>query len=634
MLSELKKTTLYCIIILLPLFFPTFEYIQNIFQSIENGLGSSNFKFVDILKTSTSTHIAQYFLITLISTGLFCYLHLLFIKRILSNINRNSLSLSILWSLLAGISLIQINSYFFPLSVYSYSSGILQYQIFIFVLFTINILAIFNLIYSFKKTIVSITLISIIIGIFPLQKNYNNEKTNVFIIGIDSLRPELIDSYMPFLSKQLESSTTLNQAYTPFARTYPAWVSILTGRHPINHGARFNLQDEKMLSDDNVYLTNILKENGYHTIYAADERRFSNLGNAHGFDEVIGPRTGASDFILGTYADFPTTNLLLLTPAGKYLLPELYANRAAHRLYSPRNFNSLIEASLNTISTSKPIFMATHFCLAHWPYTFNGHSIDTQFNEEPKYPANLVAVDQQISKYMNTLSKKGLLKNSILIFLSDHGENWGNFQTNLKNKKGEVYSGSDYGHGMNILSPNSHKILLSFKGFDIDEKQINKPSSLIDITPTTLDQLGYLQSLDPSTFDGRSLIQPLTSDIEMTFESGVIIAEANKANPNPEEVAKAGTHRFTIKENGQLSLRSELIPTMISAKQRGLRINNHGLFHFNTSSGWKWVNINYDSKTYEKDGLPSVNTPSSLMTRFCQLFQKESSLIRNECVSM
>ena len=200
----------------------------------------------------------------------------------------------------------------------------------------------------------------ILITIPSIPINYQNnspKKPNIIFIGIDSLRLELIEQYMPTLNEQLKVSTVFKNAYTPLARTYPAWVSILTGRHPTNHNARFNLQPEALLSEDNQYLPEQLTQLGYQTIYASDERRFSNVGLAHGFGQVIGPKTGAADFILGKYADFPLLNLLSLAPISKWLLPEVYANRAASHLYHPHQFSQLLGKALTKLD-GRPLFLS------------------------------------------------------------------------------------------------------------------------------------------------------------------------------------------------------------------------------------------------------------------------------------
>ena len=39
-------------------------------------------------------------------------------------------------------------------------------------------------------------------------------------------------------------------------------------------------------------------------IYSTDEVRFANIDETYGFDQVVTPPIGASDFIIGTYNEF------------------------------------------------------------------------------------------------------------------------------------------------------------------------------------------------------------------------------------------------------------------------------------------------------------------------------------------
>ena len=60
---------------------------------------------------------------------------------------------------------------------------------------------------------------------------------NIVIIGIDSLRNDLQvprqgRGATPNIRRFLDDSRRFSDATTPLARTYPSWVSILTGRHP------------------------------------------------------------------------------------------------------------------------------------------------------------------------------------------------------------------------------------------------------------------------------------------------------------------------------------------------------------------------------------------------------------------
>ncbi len=514
---------------------------------------AENFNIDQVLHSYAAFDIAQFLLVALLISALFIYSQYYLANRFIKQYIKNTspLLLHMAWAILSTLFLLMINASIFGESAFFIPEALtlpndhpVIYFIWVIIIFPIILLT-----YSVLKNrhrlfiFICVPLITITLWPFSTDKDFPSDpkRPNIIFIGIDSLRPELIDPYMPFLSGQLDDSLIFENAYTPFARTYPSWMSIVTGRHPVNHKARFNLQPEAMLAPDNLYLPKRLKELGYQSVYASDERRFSNLGITQGFEQTIGPNTGAADFILGNYADFPILNLLTVSPIAKWLLPEIYANRAAFHLYQPQQFSDLLAHDLAQLD-DQPLFLSVHFCLAHWPYTFVGHSNTDSYPDNPSYPANLTAIDEQIQNLFIYLEHRGLLTNSRLVFLSDHGESWGKVDTQLTNERGDSLQVLDHGHGMNILSPSSHKVLLALKGFNLIPGRSDRLSSLIDISPTIADELGLTYKLP--NYDGHSLLQPAPDQIELSFESGIVMAVANRADPDPEEVAVAGLHRF------------------------------------------------------------------------------------------
>ena len=137
----------------------------------------------------------------------------------------------------------------------------------------------------------------------------DGEQPHVIFIGLDSVRVDAVGrggdgSSTPTLDRFLANSTVFSDAVTPLARTFPAWVSIVSGRHPHTTGAVMNLLPRELI-DEGDTLPTMLRKAGYRTVYATDEVRFSNLDESYGFDEMIAPPIGSADFILGFFGDSP-----------------------------------------------------------------------------------------------------------------------------------------------------------------------------------------------------------------------------------------------------------------------------------------------------------------------------------------
>jgi arylsulfatase A-like enzyme len=346
-------------------------------------------------------------------------------------------------------------------------------------------------------------------------------RPNVILIGLDSVRCDATgilgnSGLTPNVDAFLSQSSLMTDALTPLARTYPSWVSILTGKHPHSTGAIVNLihKDQLHLGDT---LPLALRRAGYRTAYAIDEVRFSNIDASYGFDQTIMPPIGAADFVIGELNDAPLSNLLANTRIGQWLVPYGYANRAAAIIYDPDSFVARLDRELDF---REPTFLAVHLTLAHWPYAW-ADSRQTELTAKDNwtsahYRPAVRRVDQQFGQVLEVLRRKGALDNAIVVVLSDHGEAVG-----LPGDSPWAHTGpadDPYerailsGHGTSVLSPQQYRVLFSIRGFGPAShgigapRRIAAPATLEDVTPTINEWLGLGM---PAKFDGRSLLSLL-----------------------------------------------------------------------------------------------------------------------------
>lgn len=614
-----------CSFILIHLIYGTLIYISDILDI--TGTFSSKFPMREYLLSTSVFGILYYWLVLITTSALFIYTVIVAsikIKKIVKS-HLSLTSIAALLSILATLCLMVINHAYFPRSIYAMFDS----NQFLFYVSVASLLIIFGItaLQHWKVSLISIAFVSAC-SIYNPQNTQS--KDNVIIVGIDSLRPELIASHMPFLNEQLNSSVIFDNSYTLFARTYPSWISILTGRFPSHNGAQFNLIPDKYLANDNLYLPKALGEHGYYSVYASDERRFSNLNETHGFNEVIGPKTGANDFLLGRFSDIPLLNTLSLSFFGKWLLPEIYANRAANHLYYPEEFSQNLSLSIKQLP-NKPIFFAVHFCLAHWPYTDAKHIREPEYAENPDYPNNLRKIDLQIKTLFSDLSKKGILENSKIIFLSDHGESFGLVGTGIHSvNDGSELAVFDMGHGTNILSPTSHKVLLAFKNFNI-QAQPGRLTSLIDIFPTVMNNLEI--PFDESKIDGQNLAKPSTKPTKLAFESGITLSATYEINKNLDAIANQGMERFSVLTNGLLRIKDIAVKDMKNTKQVGFRIDNYGLYmgKFLTDKE-SILYIDHTNNTYQE--ITNLNDPkvnTMLKNDFCNAYSNMKASVHELC---
>jgi arylsulfatase A-like enzyme len=363
-----------------------------------------------------------------------------------------------------------------------------------------------------------------------------NAKPNVIIIGLDALRPDYTSFYgnktvhTPVIDRFLANATILPEAHTPLARTFPAWVSILTGYYPKHSHARNNLSAVSGLSFDT--LAKHFQQNGYATLYATDDDAFSVIDKDYGFDRVIAPPAGIGSFFMYFMNDFPLSNLVVTTPFGKLLFPYNYANHATSLTYAPENFLHQLKTALRQ-RPAQPLFFAVHFNLSGWPFKWATAKINPDASNNELYKNAVEAVDQQLGELFEVLAENNLLQNTVVILLSDHGIGLGvpgdsvtsipfyqgdknkitlqsyHYNITVRDKQQHIIQGgidTDAGYGGNILDEKSYHALLAFQGFGVNigsAHAIKGYSSLLDIAPTVL---ALLNMTPLSQADGISLL--------------------------------------------------------------------------------------------------------------------------------
>lgn len=419
---------------------------------------------------------------------------------------------------------------------------------------------------------------------------------NIFIIGIDSLRPDYLSYFgakqrTPFLDSVLNQATVFSQAMTPLARTFPSWVSILTGEHPHQSGVRSNLINLDQVNVSNA-LPALFKQQGYHTIYATDETRFSNIDERFGFERIITPPMGLNDFLLGTFNDFPLSNLLINTRVGRWLFPHSYANRPAFITYDPDSFLNLMQPALLK-TQEKPLFMAVHFCLPHHPYVWASLPADN-YSGEARYQASIARVDQQIQSFFMLLEKSHLLDHAVVVLLSDHGEALelaGDRITERRKFIGRLNEAGQpprfyppsladeavnqsAGHGTDVLGLTQYRTLLAFKFFGYGKQvkgKLEDAMLLTDIKPTLLSLAGLSSS--PYHIAARirgeratPLPQPLFLESDYSPESlRTVYPEARQVLLEGLQLYQINPHttRITLKDGmAQMIIRSKQYATI------------------------------------------------------------------------
>ncbi|SRR5579883_105035 len=523
-----------------------------------------------------------------------------------------TVKLGLAFWVLAVVTVLLANQHFFPNSRFSRMTEFVlpdKLAFFLLVVFFIvlcfaTLIALYAI--SIKKSLLTFILIGSTAG-FILLKHFwpvpvvldasTQDKPNIIIIGIDSLRPDFLgffgaEQQTPHLDQFLTDATVFSDAMTPLARTFPAWVSILTGEYPKHTGIRFNLPMVDQASWENT-LPEILQKQGYRTIFATDETRFSNIDESFGFDKTLTPPIGFNDFLLGNLNDFPIANLLVNTPLGEYLFPHSFGNRPVFNTYSPNSFLRFLTPELMT-SRTKPLFFAVHFCLPHYPYLWGSHPADDKAINNYRFAVN--RVDRQFNDFLALLKRGNLLNHAIIILLSDHGEaieldgdrvtDKDLFIAGLDNKKHLIphfYPKSfdtesvnqSAGHGTDVLGLTQYHIVFAMKTIGLQKNLptvVTERVSLLDIKPTLLD---FLHIKKRPEEDGVSLKETILKQGSLApeaqhffFESDFSPQAVRSIHPETRKLLFQGIDYFQIDPvTARINVKKNMVKMIISSKQ-------------------------------------------------------------------
>jgi arylsulfatase A-like enzyme len=429
------------------------------------------------------------------------------------------------------------------------------------------------------------------------------EKPNIILIGVDSLRPDFLDFFgsplkTQFFNAFLQQATVFSNAFTPLARTFPSWIGILSGVYPKESGIRFNLAAHYPNSETPL-LSSILREHGYKTIFATDETRFSNIDKPFGFDKVVTPPMGLNDFLLGSFNDFPLSNLMVNTLMGRWLFPHNFANRPMEITYEPDSFLSLLKPHLKQNRT-QPLFLAVHLCLPHYPYLWAAYPGFQNMKNSARYKASVLRVDQQLMQLMAMLEQNRLLDHAIVVLLSDHGEalelrgdRITSPRTFLSSKKApstkipRFYPPSadkeavdqSGGHGTDVLGFPQYHSLLAFHLYGVKTqaqavKKISEPVLLLDIKPTILDFLKIANK--SSGLSLKSVILGKTTQVSaltrpIFLESDFSPEAIRSAHPETRNLIFEGIELFRIDPHTtRIFVKDSMGQLILSSKQYAL----------------------------------------------------------------
>ena len=230
--------------------------------------------------------------------------------------------------------------------------------------------------------------------------------TNLVILSLDTTRADRFGSYgfpsahTPNFDRFSAGAVRFENAITTAPITLPSHTSIMTGTYPVFHGVHDN--DGYVLDDSVTTLAEILSGEGFIT---------GAVLAAFPLDSQFNLDQGFASYDDDFQSDWTTAEDRARTP-----LSFGFLERKSDQV------NMAVERWLNR-NASEQFFLWVHYFDPHQPYNAPP-PYDTQFSESP-YDAEIAFMDENFGHLMEMLSSRGLMENTIVVVVGDHGEGLG-----------------------------------------------------------------------------------------------------------------------------------------------------------------------------------------------------------------
>lgn len=446
--------------------------------------------------------------------------------------------------------------------------------------------------------IAAVTAVLALVALFPshrARRAPDPKRPNVLVLAADSLRPDRLDDRRaPALAALAREAASFERAHVTIARTFPSWVTILTGRFPHAHGVRTMFPTRDTRSRDFDAVPQRFARAGYDTFAVSDYAGDIFPRVRLGFSTVDAPTFHFGQVIRqrGIEAQ-PALLPFLDNRVGRALVPTVRElNRAADADDVARRTLAAIDAH-----PDRPFFGVTFFSTTHFPYAapspgyrrftdpayrgrFKYEKVHKLGRDAPPdeadvaqirglYDGAVSVVDQGAAQVLAGLAARGLADDTIVVILADHGEDL-------------FEGGRGHGHGDHLFGDeSSHVPLIIRDGRAPRAARIPDLVRDVDLAPT----LYELASIEPpGDLSGRSLAPLLRgealppvpayaeTDLWFTQDIAGLPGELRLPYPDIPYITEV------LRSQGQdIVLRASYEPLIVMAKHRSIVVGDHKL---------------------------------------------------------
>ena len=319
----------------------------------------------------------------------------------------------------------------------------------------------------------------------------------------------------PYLDRLAAAGTRLEQFYVMPLCT-PTRASFLTGRYPIRYGLQTGVNRpwaDWGLPLEERLLPQRLKEAGYETALVgkwhlgASARAY--LPTQRGFDHQYGHYCGAIDYFAHD------------RDGGFDWHRDDKVNRDEG--YSTNLIGAEAVRLIEQQPAGKPLFLYVPFNAPHAPLQAPQEYLDRYPDvakmQRKKYAAMVSCVDDNVGKIVAALERRGLTRNTLVLFSSDNGGPIGSGANNgdLRAAKGTLYEG-----GVRVPA------FAVWPGRIKAGAEVNEPLHMVDYYPTLLQLAGLKPEAQPLPLDGKDAWPTIVDGKPSPHADLLVNVEANR----------------------------------------------------------------------------------------------------------
>jgi len=359
--------------------------------------------------------------------------------------------------------------------------------------------------------VVGLLVILAIVTLHPVIRRAVSAPPNILVISLCSVRADHLGCYgyprstSPNLDQLATEGILFEHAVTPWPKTAPAFAALMTGKYGHTTGV-MRITPDQFLGDDHETLAEILAKRGYATAVFNSTPVLNPATNLlQGFEHVVQTYRNETPFADATRQAAEW----LSQPHERPFLAWIHYNNAHHPYLAPGVERDMFVGDEHY--QHEPLIQAMPKATLNLPVADNhpfrrqilhpdlgGAHPSVAIGEEPvelglyvaRYDAGIASADKMIGRLLTVVRENGLLDDTIVVVVSDHGESMG---------KMSYY----FGHGRFPYDDCARVPLIIRPPGQPAPRRIAPPMSTLSLAPTLL-QLANIEP--PEAMEAPSLV--------------------------------------------------------------------------------------------------------------------------------